>query len=57
MVGDLNRFVAQMRGRNYKGLDIESATLNDEDHATVFPALITRGLMWAFPTERPVASK
>ena len=57
MVGDLNRFVAQLQGRKYKGLDVESTTLNDEDHATVFPALITRGLMWAFPVERTVASK
>jgi uncharacterized protein len=57
MVGDLNRFVAQIRRHKYKGLDVESTILEDEDHATVFPALITRGLMWAFPVERSTVSK
>lgn len=50
MVGDLNRFVTQMRSHGYKGLDLKSTVLNDEDHATVFPLLITRGLIWALPS-------
>jgi predicted alpha/beta superfamily hydrolase len=49
MVGDLARFVAQMRSHRYQGLNLQSQVLGDEDHATVFPALITRGLMWALP--------
>lgn len=49
MVGDLDRFVKQISARRYKGLDIQRAVLPDEDHATVFPALVTRGLMWALP--------
>ncbi len=49
MVGDLNRFVAQLRSRQYRSLDVDSMVLQDEDHATVFPGLITRGLMWALP--------
>ena len=50
MVGDLDRFVKQISARRYKGLDIQRTVLPDEDHATVFPALVTRGLMWALPT-------
>lgn len=52
MVADLDQFVTQMRSHHYKGLELKSTVLNDEDHATVFPALITRGLMWALPATR-----
>lgn len=52
MVGDLARFSAQIRQRNYLGLDWASSVLPGEDHATVFPLLITRGLMWALPEAR-----
>lgn len=52
MVGDLARFNAQIRQRNYRGLDWVSKVLPGEDHATVFPLLITRGLMWALPEGR-----
>lgn len=52
MVADLDQFVTQMRSHRYQGLDLKSTVLNDEDHATVFPALITRGLMWALPATR-----
>ncbi|WP_374535997.1 alpha/beta hydrolase [Chitinimonas taiwanensis] len=52
MVGDLARFSAQIRQRNYRGLDWASSVLPGEDHATVFPLLITRGLMWALPEAR-----
>lgn len=52
MVGDLARFSAQIRQRNYRGLDWASSVLPGEDHATVFPLLITRGLMWALPETR-----
>ncbi|WP_245794147.1 alpha/beta hydrolase [Chitinimonas taiwanensis] len=52
MVGDLARFSAQIRQRNYLGLDWASSVLPGEDHATVFPLLITRGLMWALPETR-----
>ncbi|MES2899984.1 MAG: alpha/beta hydrolase-fold protein [Pseudomonadota bacterium] len=51
MVGDMRRFVAQLRSHQYRGLDVDSAVLDDEDHATVFPGVITRGLMWALPAK------
>ncbi len=49
MVGDMRRFVAQLRSHQYRGLDVDSMVLDDEDHATVFPAVISRGIMWALP--------
>lgn len=49
MVGDAKRFVAQLRTRRYQGLDVGIQVLAGEDHATVFPRLITHGLMWALP--------
>lgn len=49
MVSDLKRFTAQLQRRGYQGLDVQSTVLHDEDHATVFPPLVTRGLMWALP--------
>jgi predicted alpha/beta superfamily hydrolase len=52
MVADLKRFTSQLQSRRYKKLDLQSTVLPDEDHATVFPPLITRGLMWALPANR-----
>lgn len=49
MVRDLRNFEAQLRSRHYPGLHIESKIIDDEDHLTVYPAAITRGLMWALP--------
>jgi hypothetical protein len=49
MVGDMRRFVAQLRSHQYRGLDVDSIVLDDEDHATVFPGVISRGIMWALP--------
>ena len=49
MVKDMQRFEQQLKGRGYPGLSIRSEVIKDEDHLTVFPALITRGLLWALP--------
>lgn len=51
MVRDLKTFEARLRSRRYPGLRIESTVIEDEDHLTVYPAAITRGLMWALPVE------
>lgn len=53
MVRDLRKFEAQLRSRRYPGLRIESKVIDDEDHLTVYPAAITRGLMWALPAQPP----
>ncbi|MCA0177271.1 MAG: alpha/beta hydrolase [Proteobacteria bacterium] len=52
MVGDARRFVTQLRTRRHPGLDVALTVLDGEDHATVFPRLITQGLMWALPKPR-----
>jgi uncharacterized protein len=51
MVRDLKAFEAQLRSRRYPGLRIESTVIADEDHLTVYPAAIARGLMWALSVE------
>ena len=49
MMRDLRTFEAQLRSRRYPSLGIEATVIGDEDHLTVYPAAITRGLMWALP--------
>lgn len=49
MVALLNRYVAKLRTQRWHGLDVNAAILNGEDHATVFPRLVTQGLIWALP--------
>ena len=57
MVRDLRKFEAQLRSRRYPGLHIESKVIDDEDHLTVYPAAITRGLMWALPAQRSLSAQ
>lgn len=52
LVADMERFVKQVKGHHYQGLDLQGSVVPDEDHATVFPVLVTRGLMWALPAAR-----
>lgn len=49
MIGNARRFVAELRAKHYQGLRIRMSAVPDEDHLTVFPAIITRGLFWALP--------
>jgi predicted alpha/beta superfamily hydrolase len=44
MVRDLHSFEHTLKSRRYPGLRIQSTVIDDEDHLTVFPAIITRGL-------------
>lgn len=57
MVRDLRKFEAQLRSRRYPGLRIESKVIDDEDHLTVYPAAITRGLMWALPAQPQLSTR
>jgi predicted alpha/beta superfamily hydrolase len=52
MVGDLKKFEAALRSRHYPGLHLQSKVFADEDHLTVFPGIVTRGLKWALPGKR-----
>ncbi|RJG11704.1 alpha/beta hydrolase [Massilia cavernae] len=52
MVRDLQSLEHLLDSRSYPGLEVQTTIINDEDHLTVFPALITRGLKWALPARR-----
>lgn len=47
MTGDMARFEYQLRARRYPSLRLRSVVLPEEDHMSVYPALVTRGLRWA----------
>lgn len=49
MVGDNARFAARLQSRNYQSLSLSSEVLNDEDHLTVAPRGITKGLLALLP--------
>ncbi len=46
MVGDTRDFARALASRRYPGLKLRDDVIAGEDHLTVAPALITRGLMW-----------
>lgn len=49
MVADMRAFETTLKSRRYANFSIASTVLADEDHLTVFPAALTRALMWALP--------
>lgn len=49
MVAQMNRYAAELQAQRWRGLDVKATVLEGEDHATVFPRLVTQGLMWALP--------
>lgn len=54
IVADLKSFATVLETRS--GLTVVTTILPDEDHFTVFPSLITRGLLWALPGRGPYMS-
>lgn len=52
MVRDLQALEHVLESRRYRSLEVRTMIIDDEDHLTVFPAVITRGLKWALPPER-----
>ena len=52
MVGDLQQFEKLLKSRRYPGLQVSTKVLTDEDHLSVAPLLLTRGLKWALPPTR-----
>ncbi|WEF31703.1 alpha/beta hydrolase [Pseudoduganella chitinolytica] len=49
MVRDVRNFTAALKSRNYPNLNVTSIVVPDEDHLTIAPVVITRGLRWALP--------
>ncbi|MGL4230494.1 MAG: alpha/beta hydrolase [Casimicrobium sp.] len=56
LVGSMRSFEAQLKRRNYPSLEIRSQVLSGEDHLTIFPTLVSRGLLWALPGFGPYSS-
>lgn len=56
MVGHMRAFEHRLKARAYPGLRIHSTVIADEDHLTVYPPLISRGLLWALPGHGPYSS-
>jgi predicted alpha/beta superfamily hydrolase len=56
LTGDIGRFEQLLESRGYRGLTIDSEVLPGEDHLTIFPALVSRGLLWALPGHGPYTS-
>lgn len=51
MVDDLLAFEKQIKSRKYQGLQLTAKVLDDENHHSVFPALLSKGLVWAIPLQ------
>lgn len=56
LIGDIQRFEQRLESRGYRGLTVDSEVLPGEDHLTVFPSLVSRGLLWALPGHGPYTS-
>jgi len=56
LIGKMQSFEKILKNRNYVSLEISSTVLQDEDHYTVFPNLVSRGLLWALPGYGPYTS-
>jgi predicted alpha/beta superfamily hydrolase len=53
LVADMERMRETMDGRGYAGLRITSEVAQGEDHLTVFPDVVTRGLLAVLPGRGP----
>jgi len=52
MADDVFAFEKVLRSRNYSGLNLQVEVLKDENHHSVFPGLLSRGLMAAIPLKK-----
>ena len=53
LVKDAQGFMQQLKARGYPSLQIGNQVIDDEDHLTIFPITISRGLLWALPGTGP----
>jgi hypothetical protein len=49
VVRNAHRFMDELKAKRHPGLHIQMTTIADEDHLTVFPSVIARGLLLALP--------
>lgn len=52
MVAEMQAFENRLLSRGYSGLNIKSVVISDEDHQTVYPSFITKGIIYAFGKEK-----
>lgn len=52
LVDDLLEMEKQLRSRNYSGLNLQVEVIKGENHHSVFPGLLSRGLMAAIPLKK-----
>lgn len=52
MVDDLLKLEKQLRSRKYSGFHLKVEVIKDENHHSVFPGLLSRGLMAAIPLKK-----
>lgn len=53
IVDDMLLFEKNLKSRNYQGLQLQSQIIADEDHLSVFPAMISRALIRLLPGYGP----
>lgn len=53
LVRDMQDFESALKSRHYPGLQVQSVVIEEEDHLSVAPAIITRGLVWALGRRMP----
>lgn len=56
LVADMRRFESQLKARGYPGLSISAEIAEGEDHYTVFPDVVNRGLIKLLPGRGPYTS-
>jgi predicted alpha/beta superfamily hydrolase len=56
MVGDMRAFAGALASHHYPGLRLRADVVAGEDHLTVAPVLITRGLLWTLGADGARAS-
>jgi predicted alpha/beta superfamily hydrolase len=52
MADDVLAFEKVLRSRNYSGLDLQVEVIKGENHHSVFPGLVAKGLMAAIPLKK-----
>ncbi|MDR7090832.1 alpha/beta hydrolase [Cellvibrio fibrivorans] len=52
MAEDVLAFEKALRSRNYSGLNLQVEIIKNENHHSVFPGLLSRGLMAAIPLKK-----
>ncbi|TPN82764.1 alpha/beta hydrolase [Aquimarina algicola] len=57
MVAEMLDFEKRLLSRNYSDLNIKTVIIPDEDHLSVYPSFITKGILYAFGKEKPTNKK